>query len=294
MSVRIYSAIFFLCLIWGYLWVPIKISLQTFPPFYFTATRLLIGGGCLILAQILLRESVFPRRNEVPKIIVLSSFMSFGYYGLSTFGMQYVDSGLSAILVYTMPIMMGVLAHYFLAEHLNFKKIIGLGLGLVGIITILFRQLMNLKFDLIFWGELLLLTSAFSWACATVYMKNNFEEYNKVKLTIWQLLIGSVILYLLSYLTEDASDIKWQNPETILYLGYSSVLGTALAFLVWNWIISKIDASLASISIMSVPLIGIFFGYIQLHEKISFSMMCGVFLIIFGIFIYIIKIPIKK
>ncbi|MDV7473220.1 DMT family transporter [Acinetobacter lactucae] len=283
MNLKVYSAIFILCLTWGYLWVPIKISLQNIPPFFFTSSRLLIGGLCLLIVQLGLGKSILPSWEDTPKLLILSCLMCIGYYGLSTFGMQYVDSGLSAILVYTMPIMIGVLAHFFLGEQLNKQKIIGLVFGLAGIFIILFNQLINFRFNLALVGELLLVASAFFWAWSTVYMKKTFQDYDKIKLTIWQLLIGGGMLYVISYMTENLNKIVWNNPMTFVYLGYSSILGTALAFLLWNWIVSKIDASLASISIMSVPLIGILFGHIQLHEPITVNILVGTFFICLGI-----------
>ncbi|WP_044450461.1 DMT family transporter [Acinetobacter brisouii] len=283
MNPRVFAAIFLLCLTWGYLWVPMKISLHTFPPFFFTALRLLIGGLCLLLLQIFLKKSIFPSRHEWAKILLLSGLMCIGYYGLSTFGMQYVGSGLSAILVYTMPIIIGVLAHYFLAERLNTQKLIGLGLGTLGILIILSNQLLHLKFNLTLFGELLIILAAFFWACATVYMKKQFASYDKIKLTMWQLFMGGLMLYVLAYATEDLSHLAWHNNMTLLYVGYSSVLGTALAFLLWNWIVSQIDASLASISIMSVPLLGMFFGHVQLHEPLSLNILLGAVFICLGI-----------
>lgn len=283
MNSRVLAAIFLLCLTWGYLWVPMKISLHTFPPFFFTSLRLLIGGGCLFILQMVLKKSLFPSRHEWGKILLLSGLMCIGYYGISTFGMQYVDSGLSAILVYTMPIIISILAHYFLAERLNLQKIIGLVLGTLGILIILSNQLLHLKFNLTLLGELLIILAAFFWASATVYMKKQFAQYDKIKLTMWQLMVGGLMLYVLAYATEDLSHLAWQNSTTLMYVAYSSFLGTALAFLLWNWIVSQIDASLASISIMSVPLLGIFFGHIQLHEPLSFNVILGAIFICLGI-----------
>ncbi|MFT4021498.1 MAG: DMT family transporter, partial [Acinetobacter sp.] len=280
---RVLGAITLLCFMWGYLWVPMKISLQTFPPFLFTSLRLLFGAICLFILQIFLKKPIFPHRQDWPKIFCVSALMCIGYYGLSTFGMQYVGSGLSAILVYTMPIIISVLAHYFLSERLNRQKILGLILGSIGIIAILWQQLRHFQFNLMLFGELIIIGAGFFWACATVYMKKAFVGYDKLKLTMWQLLIGGMMVLVFAICTEDLSHIAWQNPMTILYMTYSSVLGTACAFYLWNWIVSQIDASIASISIMSVPLLGMFFGHIQLHEPITVNVVVGAILICLGI-----------
>ncbi|MFU8926486.1 DMT family transporter [Acinetobacter puyangensis] len=283
MNLKVFAAIVLLCLTWGYLWVPIKISLHTFPPFFFTSLRLLLGAICLFILQLVLRKNIFPEKSEWLKIFWASLLICIGYYGLSTFGMQYVGSGLSAILVYTMPIMTSVLAHFILAEKLNRQKLLGLGFGTLGIIAILWPQLRHLQFNSVLLGELLIILAAFFWACATVYTKKEFASYDKLKLTMWQLLMGGLILLGLSFFTEDLFSIQWNTPMTMIYVMYSSVLGTALAFFMWNWIVSQIDASIASISIMSVPLLGIFFGHIQLQEPLSLNILMGAILICLGI-----------
>jgi len=283
MKSRVVGTIFLLCLAWGYLWVPIKISLQTFPPFLFTSLRLLLGAMVLLFIQLCLKKSIMPKREELLRIFILSFLMCIGYYGLSTFGIQYVGSGLSAILVYIMPIIINVLAHYFLGEHLNRNKIIGLCFGGAGILVILAKQLLSLQLNMVFVGELMIIVSAFFWACATMYTKKVFAEYDKVKLTLWQLLLGGIMLFIISCFSENIFAIQWQNSEALFYLGYSSFIGTAFAFLLWNWVISQIEASLASISIMCVPLLGIFFGHLQLHEPLNLNIIIGAILICIGI-----------
>ena len=117
MNIKVVSAITELCLIWGSLWGVVKHSLQVFPPFLFISIRLILAGLTLIVVQLLLKKSVLPKQNEWKKLIILSLLICIGFYATQTFAMQFVDSGLSAVLVFTMPIFVGVLAHYFLKDN---------------------------------------------------------------------------------------------------------------------------------------------------------------------------------
>ena len=73
MNKNIAGVIVLVCLIWGYLWVPIKIGLEYLPPFLFSAVRLIIGACVLIVLQLFLRKSIFPKKERVDEPIYFKS-----------------------------------------------------------------------------------------------------------------------------------------------------------------------------------------------------------------------------
>nr|WP_277606382.1 DMT family transporter [Acinetobacter sp. NIPH 2699] len=278
-----------LCLVWGSLWGLVKHSLLIFPPFLFIATRLLLAAFTLMVVQLILRRSILPKHGEWKQLIISSLLICFGFYATQTFAMQFVDSGLSAVLVFTMPIFIGVLAHYFLNERLNVQKILGLILGTLGLIAILWPQLHHLHMNVSLLGQVLLVFSGFFWAMATVYIKKNFAAYDKIKLTIWQLFMGGSVI-LVGALIFEPIDLKvWLNPLNESILFYIAVIGTGFAFVLWNWIVSQVDTFIASISIMCIPILSLFFGYLIWHEPLTINILVGAAFICLGIFISALK-----
>lgn len=279
-----------LCLVWGYLWIVIKLSLQTFPPLFFSSLRLVIGALVLLFILVVFKKSILPKTNEWIHLLILSILMCLGYYGISTVGMQYVSSGTGSILVYSMPIILGVLAHYFLQEKLTPQKITGLFIGAMGLLAILWPELKLSDWNLSIVGDLLMILSAVFWAISTIYIKKYFSNYEKIKLTFWQMILGGLILCVISIFVEKTSGLQWNTTANIFYLFYSAVLGTALAFLCWNWLLSKIDASIAGMSIMSVPLLGLLFGHLILNEAVQSTTLLGTVLICIGIILCSIEV----
>ncbi len=277
------SAIALLCLVWGSLWGLVKHSLQVFPPFLFISTRLILAAITLMFVQRIFKKSIMPKREEWKQLIILSSLICFGFYATQTFAMQFVDSGLSAVLVFTMPIFIGVLAHYFLNERLNKQKILGLILGTLGLIAILWPQLHDLHMNVSLLGQVLLIGSGFFWAMSTVYIKKNFASYDKIKLTIWQLLLGGSIMLVGALMFEPIDAQVWLNPLNEAVLFYISVIGTGFAFVLWNWIVSQVDTFIASISIMCIPILSLFFGYLIWHEPLTLNVLIGAAFICSGI-----------
>ena len=290
MNIRIVSAITILCLIWGSLWGLIKFSLHIFPPFQFIAVRLIIAALTLLIVQAILKKSILPEKGDWGKLIISSLMLCVGFYATQTFAMQFVDSGLSAVLVFTMPIFIGVLAHYILKERLNKQKIIGLILGTLGLISILWPQLHHIHMNVALLGEALLIFVGFMWATTTIYIKKNFATYDKLKLTIWQMLIGGVILLLGALLIEPIDMRIWVNPFNDSILLYVSVVGTGAAFALWNWIVTQVDTFVASISVMSIPILSLFFFFFFWHEPLTINIIVGAVFIWLGIILSSIKI----
>lgn len=290
MNFRVLSAICLLCLVWSSLWGLVKYSLQIFPPFLFISTRLILGGLALVVVQWLLKKAVLPAAKEWKRLITLSLMLCLGFYATQTFAMQFVDSGLSAVLVFTMPMMVGVLAHYLLKEYLTLPKIIGLLLGMLGLMAILWRQILHIEWNMTLFGELILLVTAFFWACTTIYIKKYFADYDKVQLTIWQMLIGGGVIFVAAVCFEPINWQAWTHPQNIALLLYIALVGTSFAFLLWNWIVSQVDASIASISIMSIPILGLIFGHVFWHEPLTLNIGIGALFIGAGIVISSMKI----
>ncbi|MPW44324.1 EamA family transporter [Acinetobacter guerrae] len=294
MNIRVVSAIALLCLVWGSLWGLVKHSLQVFPPFLFISTRLILAALTLVVVQFILKKSILPKTGEWKPLIILSAMVCLGFYATQTFAMQFVDSGLSAVLVFTMPIFIGVLAHYFLNEHLNKQKIVGLILGTFGLIAILWPQLQHLHLNLSLVGEFFLIGSGFFWAMATIYIKRNFATYDKIKLTIWQLLIGGIAIFIGALMFETVDKTVWQDPLNESLLFYIAVVGTGFAFVLWNWIVSQVDTFIASISIMCIPVLSLFFGAIIWGESLTVNIFIGAALICSGIIASSLKFNSKK
>jgi drug/metabolite transporter (DMT)-like permease len=158
----------------------------------------------------------------------------------------------------------------------------GLIFGLIGLLFILGLEIIKFDASAVF-GELLILISALSWGFANVFSKLNFKNIDIIHMNAWQLMIGTIFLFIFSLILEPNHSIEWSN-EAILSLLFNGLFSTAFTFVIWFWVLNKIDAGKASMALMFVPILGIIFGWLQLGEKITFSMIIGSFFICAGIF----------
>lgn len=280
---RVITLIIAVTLIWGYTWVTMKIALAEIPPFLFSALRLLIGAIPLFIVQWARKKPWLPSKGDWGNILVLGLLMSIGYLGLLTFGMQFVTSGKASVLVYTMPIITTLLAHFFLNERLTSLKIVGLFSGLIGLLFILGPQMLHLKADQSLIGQLLIILAAVCWSSSNIYTKARLSNSDSIMITSWQLLLGSIMLLAISVTTESFTGMTWSTP-TVLSLIFNGVFSTAFTFVAWFWILGQIEASVASMALMAVPILGLFFGWVQLDEPLTSNILVGTLFICLGIF----------
>jgi drug/metabolite transporter (DMT)-like permease len=280
--IKVLLGIISVTLVWGYTWVTMKIAISDIPPFLFTSLRLLIGAIALFIILLVQRKRLSIGKENFKTYLIMSLLMPLGYMGIMTYGMQFVDSGKSSVLVYTMPIFVTIISHFKLNDKINMYKMIGLILGLIGLLFILGIEFINFDKKVVF-GELLLLISAFSWASANVYNKLNSKNKDIIHMTAWQLIMGAIFLLILSLILEPNPSIQWSN-EAILSTLFNGLFSTAFTFVVWYWVLNNMDASKASMALMFVPILGLIFGWLQLGEKITFNIIIGAFFICASIF----------
>lgn len=279
---KVFLGIISVTLIWGYTWVTMKIAISDIPPFLFSSLRLFIGAIPLFIILIIQRKRLFVDKGIFKNYLIMSLLMSLGYMAILTYGMQFVDSGKTSVLVYTMPIFVTIISHFKLDEKINIYKMVGLTFGLLGLLFILGLEITNPDTKVIF-GELLILISALSWGLANVFSKIRFKNIDFIHMNAWQLIMGALLLFVLSLILEPNYSVEWSN-KALLSLLFNGLFSTAFTFVVWFWVLKKLNASKASMALMFVPILGIIFGSLQLGENITISIVVGSFLICAGIF----------
>ncbi len=272
-----FAALGLLALVWGYNWVAMKTALAYAPPFPFAALRALGGGLALFLVLALMRK---PLRSPAPgRMILLALTQTTGFSALTSLALYTGDAGKSAILTYTMPFWVLLLAAPLLGEGITRGKAIAGGLGFTGLILLLspWRSHPDLA------SALYAVGAGLDWAIAVMIAKKipvrGLPEL--LALNAWQLLAGSVPLIVAALLIP-APPIRWTLGFD-LALGYNIVLATALAWFLWLYILSRLPAGLSGLSSLAIPVIGIAAAWLQLGERPDLWEGAGIAAVIAGL-----------
>ena len=275
-AVRARLFLVLLILGWGVTWPMMRIALTEIPPFSMRVGNLAIGAVTLIaLARLQGRSLKIPNGTTWLHICAASFFNIVGFSVFTPFAQLSAATSRVAIVVYTMPIWASLLARSILGERLDEVRAVALMLCATGM-AVLIYPLTSLGIPT---GIVLALGAAVSWAAGTVYLKWARLDGDPMALTIWQLVVGLVVILACVPLVEGSLHLWPAHTKPILALIFSGFVGTGISYFLWFDIVRRLPASTASLGILSVPVVGIVSSVVLLDEQPTIADIAGFALI---------------
>ncbi|MBR5999705.1 MAG: EamA family transporter [Oxalobacter sp.] len=264
-----------LWLFWGFNFVVMKKANDFFAPSFFAAMRFSLGA-LILLVFAFIRKSPLPPKHLWPWII-LTGAMQIAFCNVAIhICLKQLGSGLVAVLTYTLPIWVAILAKCFLNESLTLQKIAGIVISITGI-----GILMNVELSSNIWAILLGVSVAVIWAISSIIMKAKLMVCDMMALTAWQMTAAAVSLIGYTLVT-GSFDAEW-SALSIGCIAYNGVLASAIAFLLWCYVLTHMEAGKAAVSVLAVPAVGVLSGCLCYGEPLSLPMGLGMVLVIGGI-----------
>jgi drug/metabolite transporter (DMT)-like permease len=264
-----------LSLIWGSTWLFIKLGLQDLPPFTFAGIRFVIAATILLLI-IALRRTPLPRTRSDWALIVVTGLLAFTVnYGLLFWGEQRTSSGLAAILQTIIPVFGLVIAHYYLQqERITWPKLLGVLLGIAGV-GLIFSNHMKVEGRSAFWGSVAIVIGAFGVAYSNVLIKARGSHLDAAVLAAGQMICGLIPLLLIG-ITLEGNPLKlhW-TPLALVSLFYIALVGSALAFLLFYWLVRHMEVTKTMLIPLVTPLIAVMLGMLVLKEGLTWRVAVG-------------------
>ena len=266
-------ALLVLSLTWGYTWVLAKQGLTYAPPFAFAAERCVGGALTLILVLKLIGRPlklVAPGPTLAIGLTQVAGFMVFQTWALVEGG-----PGKTAVLIFTMPIWTLLMAWPLLGERVRGKQWLAAASTLIGLLLIIEPWDMHSSLFSKFLG----LMAALCWATGTILIKRlrSTTPVDLLTLTAWQMILGAVPLVVLSLVvTERPTD--W----SISYMGilaFMSIGSTAMCWWLWIYILDRVPAWEASLSVLGTPVVAILSSRLTFGEAFKTSEVAGILLI---------------
>lgn len=272
-----------LCLIWSSTWVFIKLGLRDLPPVTFAGLRFLVAAVILWLIVFIRRSSV-PRDARNWGLLAWTGLIAFALnYGLIFWGEQRITSGLAAVLQAMIPVFGMIFAHYHLpAERITLRKILGVALGIAGVGLIFYDQ-MQLESVAALHGSAALIGSSICVAYANVLVKARLQHLDPAVLAAGQMLCGFVPLLIVGALWEgNPFALRW-TPQAWLALLYLALVGSAVAFLLYYWLVRRVAVTKTMLIALVTPVLALLIGKLTFDERITWRIAAGSVAILAGI-----------
>jgi len=193
------------------------------------------------------------------------------------------------------PIISVILAHYFLKEHITWRRVVSISICLAGILFLLSKgNLLNLLQLKITAGDAWVLLAAFCFAVYNILTRKKPKEISALGFLFFVFLIGTIMLfpaYVIETVSSKAIIWSWKSASAILYLG----LGTSvISFLFWNRSIKEMGAGRTALFGNLIPIFSSIEAVILLGEKITMIHIISFVLIAVGLLIDNIHLLFKK
>jgi drug/metabolite transporter (DMT)-like permease len=198
-----------------------------------------------------------------PWVLLLGVLQTAGFTALSQWALVEGATGKTAVLAYTMPFWLLLLAWLFLDERLRGWQWLSVLLAAAGLVLILapWRAQATLA------SGLLAIASGLSWAAASVVAKilRKRSDLSLMSLTAWQMLFGTLVLIVVD-LAVPAPPLRY-TPWLALAVAYIAIIGTGIAWLLWMYALDNLPAGVAGLGALAIPAVGVLAAWIQLGER---------------------------
>ena len=263
------------CAIWSTVWLFIKLGVRDVPPAAFAVYRMAVALAVLVPVTLLGRAR-WPVRGSDRALIAGTGVLLLGVnYALLNWGIQYISSGLTAVLQAMTPVFGFVIAHVLLRdERMTRAKGAALVLGVAGVAVIFWDQLAA-GGGRSFRGSAAVIASAACVAVAYVVMKRRGAGLHPTVITTGQLLAGVLPLAVYSAVVEgNPATFRWTRTALLSGL-YLALLGSVAGAWLNYWLLTRIGATrLLSMGLIE-PLIAVLLGAAFLGERLTIRAMAG-------------------
>jgi len=279
-----YVALVAVCVIWGTTYLGIRVALEAVPPALMGALRWLTAGS-LLLAYAWLRGQALPHVGSWASLAVQGLLMIGFGNGFVNWAEQSVPSGLAAVVIATSPFFMaGVEALRADGERLSRRGLVGLVLGFVGIIVLVWPDLRfndagGTQFVL---GLLALQGACLAWAVGSSYSKRHPHGDSVIGATAVQMLFGGLIMLVAGTLIGEWGLVSLHG-RGVAALAYLTVVGSIGGFVSYIFALKYLPVSTVSIYAYINPLIAVILGALVLGEPFGLRTVVSMAIVFAGV-----------
>lgn len=273
-----------LVVIWGSSFALSKIAIHDVDPNWVAALRLTIGGSIIFAIAQWYNQSPLRVRKSWPKYVWLGVIGNALPFILISWGIQYTSSGVTGLLMGTIPLFVIVIAHFLLPdEKLNVQKACGFVLGFIGVVILMNpQQLLGASFQRQeLWGDLAIILACLCYGIHSVTAKRlGFDK--PFQQTSGILLAGAVaaVLFAIIKNPHGLEALTFNSSLAILGLG---LFPTAISMVIVYYLMEHIGPSAVSFTNYLVPIFALLLGAVAFNETLSWNIALALLCILAGI-----------
>jgi drug/metabolite transporter (DMT)-like permease len=282
-----------LTLVWGLNWPVMKAGVSglpaapsAYPPLTFRALSIGLGLPVLALALVWLKVPFSMPRRHWRELGLLTLANMLVWHVVVIIGVQQLSSGRSAILGYTMPVFAALWGRWIWGDRLAPQAWAGVAAAGGGVLLLLWSELSA------FGGQpdavLAIVGAAAVWAYGTHRLRRSPIDVPLLAIVFWMTAITALAMALAAVLFERG---QCRSPEPLVWgsVAYNAVGVFGFAHAAWFYLARTMPPVASSISVMLIPVLGVFSGAVLLGETVHGTDWAAVALIVLAIALVLLK-----
>jgi drug/metabolite transporter (DMT)-like permease len=277
---QIWAALLAIYVIWGSTYLGIRVMVETMPPFLAAGIRFGIAGVILGLLLVLRGGPARLRisRSELIGSAVVAFLLLCLGNGLVTLGEQSVQSGLAALVVGVVPLMVLAIRRV-LGETVPGTTLIGVVVGFVGLAVLMIPGGIDGSVDVT--GMVVLIVASFSWSVGSFMSKRISLPRDPLVSTTYQLLLGGLMLLAVALpLGEWRVDAATFSLPSLIAMVYLITAGSLVGYTAYTWLLQHAPISRVATYAYVNPVVAVVLGGLILNEQITITAAIGAVLIV--------------
>jgi drug/metabolite transporter (DMT)-like permease len=279
-----YVAWVVVCVVWGTTYLAIRVALESVPVALLAGLRWATAGA-LLAAMLPFFGERLPHPRTWKSIAIAGFLMAVIGNGGVVWAQQYVASGLAAVIVAMVPFWT-VLVESLLprGERLTSRMLLGLGLGFLGIVVLIWPELTigGQSGRLFVAGVISLQIACLGWALGTSYTKRNAMSVSPLSAAAMQMLLSGIMLIAIATATGEWSRLAFTT-RTAGAMIYLVLIGSIVGYTAFVHALKHLPISTVSLYAYVNPLIAVILGTLLLSEPFSIRIVIASALVFAGI-----------
>ena len=268
---------------WSMTYVWYKMVFEAYNPITTVLLRLVLSSVILVAMMWPTRQLQKIHPGDLKYFFLVSLFQPFLYFLCESYGVKFVSSTISAVIISTIPLFSPFVTAYFFREKILRFNIIGIVISIVGVALVIFER--NKSVDATLAGILLLFGAVAAGIGYSIVVKKLSGKYNSISIVTYHNIIG-IFFFLPLFLIFDLDHFMATGyvAEAVVPLLELAIFGSSFAFIFFTFSIKKIGVTKSNAFTNAIPVLTAIFAFIMLGETLSAIKMGGIGLVIAGLF----------
>jgi len=277
-----FSIIYF---VWGSTFLAIRIGVHEVPPFLFAAVRF-FTAGLVLYAWLRLKGTPAPSPREWVSASMLGALIFLLDYGCLFWAEQRVPSGVTAVVLATIPVFIALLEITLLrTQKLTVRLGMALAVGILGVAVLMRRSFSLGEAPIDRAGALALLVASATWSIATILTRRVPLPASKAMSAAAQMVTGGAMLFLLAAVSHEFAGFRVQavSRNAWLALIYLIIAGSIVGFTAYVWLLHYESPTKVGTYAYVNPVVAVCLGYFFGGESIGARTLLGTLLVLVSV-----------